>query len=259
MAEALRATPVKNLTHCLSSQNFSKICFVKINKFHEIPWPFTLYKDDYHEDNPYYSRLGYRKMCRFWSKTLFLQPFMQNVSSYMRIDTDLFLQKMPIDPFSILKTEKLAYLSTVYYKENKRQTEGLWETFLRFAVQHDIHPKGLIPLSNQNKITSNSNIQNMTTEQAANVLYERGYNLDYIYNNWEVSIVSIWQSEIYSQLIEFVDKTGGIFMRRWGDAPIRTLSLHLLKDNTKSFHQIVFKQYPGLQYFHKAVHATLTP
>ena len=237
-----------------------KICFVSIQDFRRVPWPFSMYQGDYSEDNPYYSRICYRYMCRFWTYGVFKQPFMDNVTSYLRLDTDTTLIKMGVNPFEQLERERLGYLTSVVYKESARQTEGMWETFLRFAKRENIHPRGLVRLSN-NYVDSHSaeEISSMSVEDAITVLYARGYNLDYIYNNWETSRTDIWKSSVYERLARFIDKSGGIIMRRWGDAPIRTLSLHLLQgefSTIANLTDVVFKQYRDLTIFHKAYHQT---
>ena len=237
-----------------------KICFVSIPDFRHVQWPFSMYKDDYREDNPYYARIGFRHMCRFWAHGVFRQPFMHNVTSYLRLDTDTILVKMNKTPFKLLESERLGYLTSVVYREEERYTAGLWETFLRFAKRENIHPRGLVRLSN-NYVDSHSaeEISSMSVEDAITVLYSRGYNLDYIYNNWETSRTDIWKSSVYKRLARFIDKSGGIIMRRWGDAPIRTLSLHLLQgefSTIANLTDVVFKQYRDLTIFHKAYHQT---
>jgi len=220
-----------------------------------------MYKDDYKEKNKYYSRLGYRNMCRFWTKSVFEQPFMQGVTRYLRLDTDTFLERMPRDPFDALEREGLAYFGSAVYKDSAFQTQGLWETFLRFALQNGVHPAGLEPLSVRRPADARAerDLRALPAHEAADILLIRGYNLDYYYNNWEVSRVDVWKSGVYARLAEFIDASGGTFMRRWGDAPVRTLALHLLREEFAEVtgeSPAVFRQYPGLVYFHKARHAT---
>ncbi len=40
---------------------------------------------------------------------------------------------------------------------------------------------------------------------------------------------SLDTTRVRQALGQFIDGAGGVIMRRWGDAPIRTLSLHLLE------------------------------
>jgi hypothetical protein len=239
------------LQSVLSASVNTTIHFAPVRRFKHIPWPFSMYTSLYKEDNPYYAPLGYRWMCRFWAHTVFSQPFMQNVTSYLRLDTDTFLVEMPINPFTILQDENLAYLAPVMYKETLANTHGLWETFLRFARDEQIHSWGLAPLSRQGGDSfSENDIREMPLRAAINVLYQRGYNLDYYYNNWEVSRVDAWTSPAYQRLAKHIAVSGGIVIWRWGDAPIRTLSLYLLREIVPS------RQYRGFRVYHKAYHAT---
>ena len=265
LAERINATQ-RQITDFdfFSLRGTTTICFVSIRGFRHIPWPFSMYTDIYQEKDPYYSRLGYSHMCRYWALTVFSQPFMRNVTSYLRLDTDTDLVAMPANPFELLAAEPgLAYLASVAYKEGTKQAEGLWETLLRFAFDADIHPWGLAPLSNRHADDAHSDmdLKRMPLLEAVDVLYRRGYNRDYFYNNWEVSRVDIWTSPIYQRLAKHIDAAGGIIARRWGDAPIRTLSLFLLRDAfaamlNSSSDQPPFRQYRGLRVYHKAYHTT---
>jgi hypothetical protein len=56
---------------------------------------------------------------------------------------------------------------------------------------------------------------------------EGEYNLEIYYNNFEVSRVDIWNSTEYQEIFDAVKD--GIFTKRWGDAPIKTLALQILR------------------------------
>lgn len=218
-----------------------------------VPWPWSMYTDLYKDDHPYYASVGYRNMCRYWALNIFGMPFMRNVTSYMKLDTDTMVKSMPVDPFRLLENEPLDYLGPIMYQDGPRVVEGIWQTFLRFAVEEGIHPRGLIPLSNAGQDNfSTTDVSEMSLEQATRVLLRRGYNLMIFYNNWEVSSMKVWRSPVFGRLAQFIDASGGIILRRWGDAPIRTLSLHLLQEALG----LKFRQYRGLVLYHKAWHTT---
>ena len=63
---------------------------------------------------------------------------------------------------------------------------------------------------------------------------------------------SLDTTRVRQALGQFIDGAGGVIMRRWGDAPIRTLSLHLLEWELN----LKFRQYRGLVLHHKAWHST---
>lgn len=45
------------------------------------------------------------------------------------------------------------------------------------------------------------------------------------YNNFEISHASLWKMPIVRDYLEVIDKNGGIYYTRWGDAPIRSLAV----------------------------------
>ena len=242
-----------NCSHPVEERHEPCVRLIPVKGWRRVPWPWSMYTDVYKDDNPYYASLGYRNMCRYWAFNIFGMPFMHNVSAYMKLDTDTIIRSMPVDPFRLLEDEQLDYIGPIMYQDGPRVVEGIWETFLRFAVEEGIHPRGLVPLSNGNKDGySAEDISGMSLEQATGVLLRRGYNLMIFYCNWEVSNVNIWRSPVFGRLARFIDAAGGIILRRWGDCPIRTLSLYLLQEALGW----KFRQYRGLVLYHKAWHST---
>ena len=55
--------------------------------------------------------------------------------------------------------------------------------------------------------------------------------------------MSVWTSTAYRQFIDHVDRRGGIYYFRWGDAPIKTIGVTLFveKDKTHLFKNIAYK------------------
>ncbi len=97
---------------------------------------------------------------------------MQNVTSYMKLDTDTFVHRMPVDPFRLLEQEELDYLGPIMYPDAPSVVEGIWETFPRFALEERIHQRGLVPLSNAGKDANSArDISSMPLEQAVQVLF----------------------------------------------------------------------------------------
>jgi len=242
-----------NCTHGAREMTEPCVRLIPVKGWRHVPWPWKMYTDLYKDANPYYASMGYRSMCRYWGLNIFIQPFMQNVTSFMKLDTDTFVRRMPVDPFRLLEQEELDYLGPIMYTDSPSVVEGIWETFLRFALDEGIHPRGLVPLSNEGKdVYTAQDISEMPLDQAVQVLFRRGFNMMVFYNNWEVSSMRVWRSPVFHRLRQFIDGAGGVILRRWGDAPIRTLSLHLLQGELG----LKFRQYRGLVLYHKALHST---
>jgi hypothetical protein len=57
------------------------------------------------------------------------------------------------------------------------------------------------------------------------------WNRNMFYTNFEVSRVDFWRSEEYRGYFRHIDAKNGIYMHRWGDAPIHLLAVSLLLDD----------------------------
>ena len=174
--------------------------------------------------------LGYRFMCRFWAHGVFQQPAMKKLTYYWRLDTDLFLMKpVTLDPFLYMAQHRLDYFFGATSSETPSVVVGLWGAVLRYMKLHDL---------------DNQRLRDYMS------IYG-GYNMLIFWNNFEVSRTDLWRSEAYRSYFEYLDRTGGVMLRRWGDAPIRTLALAAL------FPQARLEQWHGLCYFHGSVKWTL--
>jgi alpha 1,2-mannosyltransferase len=49
-----------------------------------------------------------------------------------------------------------------------------------------------------------------------------------IYNNFEVSHMSLWKDAMWDKYMNAINEGGGIYLKRWGDAPIHTIAISFL-------------------------------
>jgi alpha 1,2-mannosyltransferase len=64
--------------------------------------------------------------------------------------------------------------------------------------------------------------------------YDKWRRTKIFYNNFEISATSIWTSTGYQQYVDYIDRRGGIYYVRWGDAPIKTIGITLFVDQNKT-------------------------
>jgi Glycolipid 2-alpha-mannosyltransferase len=65
----------------------------------------------------------------------------------------------------------------------------------------------------------------------------------YFYNNFELSAISVWLSAEYQRYVDYIDRRGGIYHVRWGDAPIKTIAVTLFvhPNRTHQFRDIAYR------------------
>lgn len=229
---------VKNLT--LSNQSILR--FLEASDFYEIPPGLPPIPQVVSNAN-----MGYRHMCRFWAYGVFQHPAISALEYYWRLDTDLFLiRDIKLDPFQWMRSAHLAYVYAATELDAPEVVTGLWATTLEYMRRNAMHPRTMRPLANH--VDGLDEVSTMPLQEAVDLMLKAGYNLLIYYNNFEVSRSDIWRSQEYLAYFAALDASGGIFLTRWGDAPIRTLALHML-DKPKG-------QWPGLCYFHAGTKAT---
>ncbi|CCH42035.1 putative mannosyltransferase KTR5 [Wickerhamomyces ciferrii] len=54
------------------------------------------------------------------------------------------------------------------------------------------------------------------------------YNLYHFWSNFEIARVDLWDNPIYDEYFQYLERTGGFYKERWGDAPIHSLALGFL-------------------------------
>ncbi len=158
--------------------------------------------------------IGYRHMCRFHSKIVYDLPIMTNFNYYWRLDDDSFLTRNVSYGFE--------YGYNNIQKDQAQCIINLWSNATAFIKMSKVKFK-------------------------PRYFYkwpERGM----FYNNFEISKTSIWKEEIYQEFIDYLDHARGIYVNRWGDAPIKSIGLSLFLDKSK------LHKFRDIGYRHKGLH-----
>jgi len=154
------------------------------------------------DENAFFS-LGYRHMCRFFAGDMFNYDFFSNVQYFMRADCDsYFIDKINQDPFACMAENTLIYGTTGEEEDMDYVIEGLPNTCKDFL---------------KNKYN---------TEAKYNGMYS---------THFEIIDFQWFKNGIYKEFFNFIDNTGNIYIKRWGDAPIRYQGVKSLVPADKIF------------------------
>ena len=150
--------------------------------------------------------IGYRHMCRFHSKLVYEQPIMSHLEYYWRLDDDSSITRpITYDIFQFMAKNNYLYGYNYIWNEKPRCVYKLYE----YTEQH-------------------INKHNITTTFFGN--WTEG---SIFYNNFEVSALSLWTSTFYKDYIDYIDRLGGIYYYRWGDAPIKSIAVSMFAPKTQ--------------------------
>jgi hypothetical protein len=156
--------------------------------------------------SPHSSTIGYRHMIRFHA-TLIHQYLFDSTHGYhhleflLRLDDDSsFSSPMGYDMFLLMRENNLDYGFVNTVQDDEKCVNGLWNHTLQFMQKSS----ALITPKNKKEFQK----------------WKEGL---VIYNNFELSRVSIWKTQLWRDYLGSIESSGGIYLKRWGDAPIHTI------------------------------------
>ena len=169
------------------------------------------------EKNIIYGDLeSYRHMCRFESGFFWRNELMEEYDWYWRVEPGIKIHcDLNYDLFKFMQDNDKAYGFTISIHEFEATIPSLWQHTKDFIK---LHPEYI---ADNNLLDFISNDKGET------------YNLCHFWSNFEVGSLAFWRSKAYRDYFEYLDKTGGFFYERWGDAPIHSIAAALFLPREK--------------------------
>lgn len=158
----------------------------------------------------YGDSVSYRHMCRFELGFFFRHPVMMEYEYYWRVEPHIELYcDIDYDIFKWMKDNNKDYSFMITLPEYGETIPTLWETTKKFI---DANPQ----------YVANNNLMSWISNDGGDT-----YNGCHFWSNFEIGNLNFWRSEAYVKYFEFLDKAGGFFYERWGDAPIHSIAVSL--------------------------------
>jgi len=177
----------------------------------------------------YGGSVSYRHMCRYESGFFYRHELMKDYEYYWRVDPDIKLYcDIDYDVFQYMKDNNKKYGFTISLHEYQETIPTLWETTKEFI---DENPQYLDEDNNMAWISDDKG---------------KSYNGCHFWSNFEIASLDFFRSEAYNKYFEHLDKAGGFFYERWGDAPVHSIavSLFMPKDQIHYFNDIGYFHVP---------------
>lgn len=174
---------------------------------------------------------SYHHMCRFQSGYFFRHPLMMRYKYAWRVEPGIrILCYQNYDPFNLMRRKELIYGFNVALKEIPKTVKGLWKSVQDFVKEGD-HKKYLDP----------NNLEDFVATKSL-----KKYNYCHFWTNFEISDMDWLRGEAYMNLFNYLDKSGGFYYERWGDAPIRSIAVSLFApaDKIHFFNEIGYYHEP---------------
>ncbi|EPQ31074.1 uncharacterized protein PFL1_01263 [Pseudozyma flocculosa PF-1] len=170
-----------------------------------------------HGGMPYGGSESYRNMCRFQSGYFFRHPLVLPYRYYWRVEPDVrFLCDLEdFDPFRYMRDHGKKYGYVLSLHEIRSTVKTLWVHVRKWYQQN---PQYL----------HDNNAINFITDRK-----EMGYSMCHFWSNFEIADMELWRSEAYLSFFEYLDKQGGFYYERWGDAPVHSIAAALMLDKNE--------------------------
>ncbi|KAF9509739.1 glycosyltransferase family 15 protein [Hydnum rufescens UP504] len=177
----------------------------------------------------YGDSVPYRNMCRFNSGFFFRHELLKNYDYYWRIEPGVkFFCDIDYDPFLLMQDEKKVYGFVVSLFEYTETILTLWDATKEFI---QANPE-LLPAGNAMGFLSDDGGET--------------YNHCHFWSNFEIADLNFWRGEAYMKFFDFLDRKGGFYYERWGDAPVHSIAAALFahRDQIHFFEDIGYRHEP---------------
>ncbi|KAI5818265.1 nucleotide-diphospho-sugar transferase [Pyronema omphalodes] len=204
--------------------------FIDTDKFHEKLKEFEAKKILYGGSE------SYRHMCRYNSGFFFESDLLKDYDWYWRVEpsTGFYCDQL-YDPFTFMRENNKRYSFVMTLYEYRSTIETLWQATREFVKEHpdyvaDDNSAGFIVDGYSGKHS----------------LQSKDFNLCHFWSNFEIADLNLWRSKEYREYFDYLDKKGGFFYERWGDAPVHSIAaaLFLKKDQIHFWHDMGYRHPP---------------
>ncbi|KAH0302810.1 glycosyl transferase, partial [Aureobasidium melanogenum] len=194
---------------------------------------------------------SYHHMCRFYSGFFYKHELLQKYDWYWRVEPEIkYFCDITYDPFVHMERNNKTYGFTIAVKElketvpnifryasaykrvNNITSTGLWEMFLEPKPEK---PADELPKDDP-KYKKPLPEDILKTEPGAGTIPDvdpesmegETYNMCHFWSNFEIARLDWFRSKEYEDFFQMMDRSGGFWMERWGDAPIHSLAAGVL-------------------------------
>ncbi|GAP89427.1 putative alpha- -mannosyltransferase protein [Rosellinia necatrix] len=176
---------------------------------------------------------SYHHMCR-WNAGLFaLEKRLAHYEFFWRVEPGVdFSCNINYDVFRFMRDNNMAYGFNMAILDDARSFPSLWDRTKTFIKNNGdmIHENADYDWLLHDPLQvdgAQHTPQPFNTVENSDDIDRLEYNNCQFYSNFEVGSLAFFRSEEHRAYFEHLDKTGGFYYERFGDAPIHTLSVSL--------------------------------
>lgn len=176
------------------------------------------------QDVQYADKISYHQMCRWNSGMFYHHPALQSVKWYWRVEPNVkFFCDVDYDVFRFMADHNKTYGFNINLYDSPQSIATLWPETIKFLADHNSY---LHPNNAMDWLTD-------ATRRPEHNMKANGYSTCHFWSNFEIADMDFWRSRPYEDYFQHLDRAGGFFYERWGDAPVHSIALALFEDKNK--------------------------
>lgn len=184
----------------------------------------------------YASQMSYHKMCRWYSGPFYTNPALADYQYYWRVEpgTEYFCD-IDYDVFDYMAEHEKDYGFTISLYDDPKTIRTLWTETRAFLEE------------NQEYVASDNAMQwVLQKSRPDHNKVADGYSTCHFWSNFEIGSLDFFRSEAYQRYFEHLDRAGGFFYERWGDAPVHSVAVAMMtpKERVHWFKDIGYFHFP---------------
>jgi mannosyltransferase len=185
---------------------------------------------------------SYHHMCRFYSGHFYKHPLLMKYEWYWRLEPEIkYFCDITYDPFLKMIEANKTYGFTIavkelretvpnifryasaYKRKNNLPSKGLWEMFLE-QPEEPTEPEEVKEEKLPEEILQSEIGDNGLDDIDPEAMEGESYNMCHFWSNFEIARLDWFRSKEYEDFFQMMDRSGGFWNERWGDAPIHSLA-----------------------------------
>ena len=167
---------------------------------------------------------SYHQMCRWNSGFFYKHPALKDIQYYWRVEPNVhFFCDVDYDVFRYMQDHNKTYGFTITLYDSPYSVASLYPETMKFVAAN----KEFVADNNARKFLEDKDRRPEHHDRA------NGYSTCHFWSNFEIGDMNFWRSPAYEAYFEHLDRAGGFFYERWGDAPVHTIALGLFEDASR--------------------------
>jgi len=164
-------------------------------------------------------------MCRWNSGMFYKHPALKDIRYYWRVEPKVhFFCDVDYDVFAYMLDNNKTYGFTITLYDDPKTLPTLWPETVKFLADNPHHV-----------VHKNAALKWLTDDirRPDHNKKAQGYSTCHFWSNFEVADMDFWRSQVYDDYFNHLDRAGGFFYERWGDAPVHSIALGLWEDASR--------------------------